>query len=177
MGRAVPPGGSVPAPGGCQHPWLVPTSRLPSRPASPHLSLPRLMRLLLCVCQRPSAPSWDTCDCVQGPQIIRDKLPSQDSRLKHTCHIREDVQARRLDLAVTEATVQPRTDSLRTPQEGHPRAPKRQCLLRRGQNWGPQGRGQPWSPELGSGGEMQSSWVHPSPAGVIAGWVGRAALG
>ena len=143
---------------------------------SPPLSAPSHVAAPLCGSE-PLRPSWDTCDCVQGPQMIQDKLPSQDSCLRHTCHIREGVQARRLDLAVSEATVQPRTDSLRTPQEGHPKAPQRQCLLRRGQNWGLQGRGQPWSPELGSGGEMQSSWVHPSPAGVIAGWVGRAALG
>lgn len=158
VGRTVPPGGSVPAPGGCQHPCLVLASRLPSRPASPHLSWPRLPGLLLRMCQSPSAPSWDSCDRVQGPQIIRDKLPSQDSRLNHTHHTREDVQARHLDLAVSEATVQPRTGSLGTPQEGHPKAPERQRLLRRGQNWGSTRQRAALVSRTGVWGEMQNSW-------------------
>lgn len=117
--------------------------------------------------------------------MTRDKLPSQDSRLNHMYHIREDVQAWHLDLAVSEATVQPKTDSLGIPQEGHPKAPKRQCLLRRGQNWGPQGRGQPLSPELGFGGDAELLGA-PQPSrcdcwlggegrpGVEQAWVSRA---
>ena len=176
MGRAVPPGGAVPAPGGCQHPWLVLASCLPSRPASPHISQSRLPGLLLHMCQSPSAPSQDACDRVQGPQIIRDKLPSQDSRLNHTHHTREDVQAQHLDLAISETTVQPRTSSLGTPQEGHPKAPERQRLLR-GQNWGSPRQRAALVSRTGVWGRDAELLVHPSPRGVIAGCVETAALG
>lgn len=132
-------------------------------PAPPHVS-------------DPSTPSQDSCDRVQGPQIVRDKLPSQESRLNHRHHTREDVQARHLDLAVSETTVQPRTSSLGTPQEGHPNAPERQRLLR-GQNWGSTRQRAALVSRTGVGGRDAELLVHPSPPGAIAGWVGRAALG
>lgn len=148
----------------CPQGQPLPTSPGPvSRSCSPHVS-------------DPSAPSQDSCDRVQGPQIIRDKLPSQESRLNHTHHTREDVQAWHLDLAISETTVKPMTSSLGTPQEGHPKAPERQRFLR-GQNWGSTRQRAALVSRTGVGGRDAELLVHPSPPGAVAGWVGRAALG